>query len=245
MSDRTEATIVAEQLSKTYQMGDMKVEALRGVSFSITPGEMVAIMGPSGSGKSTAMNLLGCLDTPTNGTYKLDGQNVAGLNEDALAAIRLRKIGFVFQAFNLLPRMSALEQVELPLMYAGASNRRGRALEALTIVGLADRVDHSPVELSGGQQQRVAVARALVSRPEIVFADEPTGNLDSVTGGEVLNFLRGAVDNLGQTLVVVTHDAGAAAMADRVLFLADGQIVDEMTNPDADQILDRIKAIGG
>ena len=185
------------------------------------------------------------LDDLTSGTVHIGDVELGDLSERDLTLLRRDKVGFVFQAFNLIPTLTAEENLTLPLDLAGRKPDASWMVNIIETVGLQDRLRHRPDELSGGQQQRVAVARALVSRPEIVFADEPTGNLDSITGGEVLDFLRGAVDNLGQTLVVVTHDAGAAAMADRVLFLADGQIVDEMSNPDADRILDRIKAIGG
>ncbi len=222
-------TIDVVGLTKTYQMGDVKVEALRGVTFTIQPGEMVAIMGPSGSGKSTAMNLLGCLDSPTEGSYRLDGEDVEGLSEDALADIRLRKIGFVFQSFNLLPRMTAREQVELPLMYAGSRNRRNRALEALATVGLADRVDHTPVELSGGQQQRVAIARALVTRPRLLLADEPTGNLDTTSADEIMDAIGQLNDEYNITTVLVTHEWEVALRARRVIRFRDGLLEsDEM-----------------
>ena len=202
-------------------------------------------MGPSGSGKSTLMHCSAGLDDLTSGTVHIGDVELGDLSERDLTLLRRDKVGFVFQAFNLIPTLTAEENLTLPLDLAGRKPDASWMVNIIETVGLQDRLRHRPDELSGGQQQRVAVARALVSRPEIVFADEPTGNLDSITGGEVLDFLRGAVDDLGQTLVVVTHDVGAAAMADRVLFLADGQIVDEMSNPDADRILDRIKAIGG
>ena len=208
-------------------------------------GRFTAIMGPSGSGKSTLMHCSAGLDDLTSGTVHIGDVELGDLSERDLTLLRRDKVGFVFQAFNLIPTLTAEENLTLPLDLAGRKPDASWMVNIIETVGLQDRLRHRPDELSGGQQQRVAVARALVSRPEIVFADEPTGNLDSITGGEVLDFLRGAVDDLGQTLVVVTHDAGAAAMADRVLFLADGQIVDEMSNPDADRILDRIKAIGG
>ena len=231
--------------SKVYGTGDPEVRALDGVDVEFGRGCFTAIMGPSGSGKSTLMHCSAGLDDLTSGTVHIGDVELGDLSERDLTLLRRDKVGFVFQAFNLIPTLTAEENLTLPLDLAGRKPDASWMVNIIETVGLQDRLRHRPDELSGGQQQRVAVARALVSRPEIVFADEPTGNLDSITGGEVLDFLRGAVDNLGQTLVVVTHDAGAAAMADRVLFLADGQIVDEMSNPDADRILDRIKAIGG
>ncbi|HJM72130.1 MAG: ABC transporter ATP-binding protein [Acidimicrobiales bacterium] len=231
--------------SKVYGTGDTEVRALDGVDVEFERGRFTAIMGPSGSGKSTLMHCSAGLDDLTSGTVHIGDVELGDLSERDLTLLRRDKVGFVFQAFNLIPTLTAEENLTLPLDLAGRKPDASWMVDIIETVGLQDRLRHRPDELSGGQQQRVAVARALVSRPEIVFADEPTGNLDSVTGGEVLKFLRGAVDDLGQTLVVVTHDAGAAAMADRVLFLADGQIVDEMSNPDADRILDRIKAIGG
>ena len=231
--------------SKIYGTGATEVRALDGVDVEFERGRFTAIMGPSGSGKSTLMHCSAGLDDLTSGTVHIGDVELGDLSERDLTLLRRDKVGFVFQAFNLIPTLTAEENLTLPLDLAGRKPDASWMVNIIETVGLQDRLRHRPDELSGGQQQRVAVARALVSRPEIVFADEPTGNLDSITGGEVLDFLRGAVDNLGQTLVVVTHDAGAAAMADRVLFLADGQIVDEMSNPDADRILDRIKAIGG
>jgi len=231
--------------SKIYGTGDTEVCALDGVDVEFERGRFTAIMGPSGSGKSTLMHCSAGLDDLTSGSVHIGDVELGDLSERDLTLLRRDKVGFVFQAFNLIPTLTAEENLTLPLDLAGRKPDASWMVNIIETVGLQDRLRHRPDELSGGQQQRVAVARALVSRPEIVFADEPTGNLDSVTGGEVLEFLRGAVDDLGQTLVVVTHDAGAAAMADRVLFLADGQIVDEMSNPDADRILDRIKAIGG
>ena len=231
--------------SKIYGTGDTEVRALDSVDVEFERGRFTAIMGPSGSGKSTLMHCSAGLDDLTSGTVHIGDVELGDLSERDLTLLRRDKVGFVFQAFNLIPTLTAEENLTLPLDLAGRKPDASWMVNIIETVGLQDRLRHRPDELSGGQQQRVAVARALVSRPEIVFADEPTGNLDSITGGEVLDFLRGAVDDLGQTLVVVTHDVGAAAMADRVLFLADGQIVDEMSNPDADRILDRIKAIGG
>tara|TARA_B100000446_G_scaffold159087_1_gene157256 strand:- start:293 stop:1000 length:708 start_codon:yes stop_codon:yes gene_type:complete len=231
--------------SKIYGTGDTEVRALDGVDVEFERGRFTAIMGPSGSGKSTLMHCSAGLDDLTSGTVHIGDVELGSLSDRDLTLLRRDKVGFVFQAYNLIPTLTAEENLTLPLDLAGLKPDASWMVNIIETVGLQDRLRHRPDELSGGQQQRVAVARALVSRPDIVFADEPTGNLDSVTGGEVLDFLRGAVDDLGQTLVVVTHDAGAAAMADRVLFLADGRIVDEMTDPDADRILDRIKAIGG
>ncbi len=223
--------IDVQEVHKTYRIGDISVHALRGVSLRVQRGEYVAIMGSSGSGKSTLMNVLGCLDGPTAGTYRLDGLDVRDLDDDTLAGIRGRFIGFVFQSFNLIPRTRALANVELPMSYAGVSRpvRRGRALAALGAVGLGDRVDHIPAELSGGQQQRVAIARALVTDPALILADEPTGNLDSASTAEVLGILERLSDE-GRTIVLITHEDEVAAHARRVIRLSDGAILsDERT----------------
>ncbi len=216
-----------ENITKVYQLGEEQVHALAGVSLHIGKGEMVAIMGPSGSGKSTLMAILGCLDVPTSGTYRLDEVNVENLNDNQLADIRSHKIGFVFQQFNLLARTSALDNVMLPLTYAGARgrDRRERAAEALTKVGLADRMKHRPNELSGGQQQRVAIARALANSPAIILADEPTGALDSKTGAEIIGLFQRLHRDFGQTVIYVTHDPFIARHTQRVIRLADGVIV--------------------
>ncbi len=221
-------------LTKTYRMGDVEVNALRGVDLDIWPGEMLAVMGPSGSGKSTLMNIVGCLDVPTAGRYELDGSDVSKLNDDQLAGIRCRKIGFVFQNFNLLPRTSAIENVELPLIYAGLSGkaRRDRARDALTLVGLSDRAKHKPNELSGGQQQRVAIARALINRPAMILADEPTGNLDSKTSVEIMQLFQQLNHDQGITVVFVTHDPETAAYCRRIIHIRDGLVErDEAQTP--------------
>ena len=219
----TDNVIEARDLRKVYQMGLVEVEALRGVSFAIQRGEVVSIMGPSGSGKSTLMNTLGCLDRPSSGEYVLDGEAVASLNDDQLASIRNRKVGFVFQSFNLLSRQTAITNVELPLRYSGSKEgRRERAIEALKAVGLGDRMTHRPTELSGGQQQRVAIARAIVNKPAMIMADEPTGNLDSKVGKEIMALLLNLNKDSGTTLIIVTHDPVIAAQTQRVIRLRDG-----------------------
>lgn len=215
--------IEAREIKKTYRMGEFDVEALKGVSFTVDRGEVVSIMGPSGSGKSTMMNTLGCLDRPTSGEYILDGESVGDMNDDQLASVRNRKVGFVFQSFNLLSRLTAIGNVELPLRYAGmVEGRRERAIASLEAVGLQDRMKHRPYELSGGQQQRVAVARALVNDPAIIMADEPTGNLDSKVGKEIMSLLLNLNKERGTTLIIVTHDPTIAEQTQRVITLRDG-----------------------
>jgi len=220
--------VEAIDITKVYQMGEVQVHALRGLSLNIAPGEILSIMGPSGSGKSTLMNILGCLDRPTSGDYSLNGESVATLSDDQLAEIRNRGVGFVFQSFNLLPRATALANVELPMRYAilNGRNRKDVARDALEAVGLGDRIHHRPNELSGGQMQRVAIARALVNDPAIIMADEPTGNLDTKSGDEIMTLLKNLNKERGTTLIIVTHDPEIAEQTNRVISIRDGQIAE-------------------
>jgi putative ABC transport system ATP-binding protein len=244
----TPTTVVAAaavEATKIYGSGDTQVTALDHVTCEFERGQFTAIMGPSGSGKSTLMHCLAGLDRLTSGTVSIAGIDLSTLDERKLTQLRRDQVGFVFQAFNLIPTLSALENITLPLDLGGKKPDEAWVDTVVSTVGLADRLTHRPSELSGGQQQRVAVARALASRPQIIFADEPTGNLDSRTGTEILTFMRKAVDDLRQTIVMVTHDPSAASYSDRVLFLADGRIVDQMTEPTAAKVLDKMKSLGG
>jgi len=229
---------------KTYGIGDAAINALDGVTVSFEPGRFTAIMGPSGSGKSTLLHCLAGLDSLTEGAVFIGDTYLAELNDKQLTELRRKQVGFIFQAYNLIPTLTAKENILLPLMLGGDSGDERWIERVIDTVGLTPRLNHRPSELSGGQQQRVAVARALASRPTIIFADEPTGNLDSNAGGEILRFMRNAVDEFGQTIVMVTHDPYAAAYADRVVFLDDGKIVHDMTDPNPDTIIDRMKQIG-
>jgi putative ABC transport system ATP-binding protein len=240
-----EAVVSAHDIVRQYGEGDTAVYALRGVSVDIAAGRLTAVMGPSGSGKSTLMHILAGLDQPTSGQVTVAGEDVTGMSDDELTLLRRDHIGFIFQFFNLLPMLTAAENIALPLKLAGGKPDPAWLDELIATVGLTDRLHHRPSELSGGQQQRVAVARALVSRPSVMFADEPTGNLDSTTSGEILGLLRDSVDALGQTTVMVTHDAHAAAIADRVLFLADGDIVRDLGRSTAHEILETLEQVSG
>jgi putative ABC transport system ATP-binding protein len=235
----------ATDIVKLYGSGDTAVRALDGVSVELVRGEFTAIMGPSGSGKSTLMHCLAGLDTVSSGVVDIGGVELSGLSDKKMTALRRDRIGFVFQSFNLVPTLTALENITLPIDIAGRSPEQPWLDMVIGKLGLSDRLHHRPSELSGGQQQRVAVGRALASRPDIIFGDEPTGNLDSRSSGEVMGILRRSVDDLGQTVVIVTHDPRAASYADRVLFLADGRIVDELRSPTADAVLDRMKNLEG
>ena len=239
------AVVTARDVVRRYGDGDTAVDALRGVSVDIAEGRLTAVMGPSGSGKSTLMHILAGLDTPTSGEVTVAGIDITNLDDNALTRLRRDHIGFIFQFFNLLPMLTAAENVALPLKLAGAKPDPEWLEQVIDTVGLSERLSHRPSELSGGQQQRVAVARALVSRPSVMFADEPTGNLDSTTSGEILRLLRRSVDDLGQTTVMVTHDAHAAAIADRILFLADGHIVEDLGASTAHDILATLERVSG
>jgi putative ABC transport system ATP-binding protein len=238
------SVVIARDLTRRYGEGDTAVDALRGVSVEVPAGQLTAVMGPSGSGKSTLMHILAGLDKPTSGSVQVSGTEITTLGDTELTKLRREHIGFVFQFFNLLPMLTAEENVTLPLSIAGEKADPEWYKDLISSVGLGDRLSHRPSELSGGQQQRVAIARALVSRPTVVFADEPTGNLDSKTGGEILELLRHSVRDLGQTVVMVTHEPRAAAIADRVLFLADGLIVRESRGASAHEIVEAMEEIG-
>ena len=240
---QTRTVVAAHDLTRRYGAGETAVDALRGVSLEIPRGHLTAVMGPSGSGKSTLMHILAGLDKPTAGTVEIDGTDITKLKDNDLTKLRRRHIGFVFQFFNLLPMLSAEENITLPLSIAGTKPEREWLEELLASTGLENRRSHRPAELSGGQQQRVAVARSLVTRPTVLFADEPTGNLDSQTSAEILGLIRGAVDTYGQTTVMVTHDPKAATIADRILFLADGLIVQELGRSSQTEILDTLSEI--
>ncbi len=242
--ESNENVVTAEQLTRTYGEGDTAVQALRGVSLAVAGGKLTAVMGPSGSGKSTLMHLLAGLDKPTSGEITIAGQKIAFLDDNALTKLRREHIGFVFQFFNLLPMLTAEENVRLPLTIAGEKPDEEWFEGLLKKTGLTERRTHRPSELSGGQQQRVAIARALVSKPTVVFADEPTGNLDSKTSGEILELMRDSVDSYGQTTVMVTHDARAAAIADRILFLDDGEIAKDLPRSDAKTVIAAMEEIG-
>jgi putative ABC transport system ATP-binding protein len=235
--------VTATEVSRRYGEGDNAVDALRGVSINIASGQLTAVMGPSGSGKSTLMHILAGLDRPTSGAVAIAGTEIAGLNDGQLTRLRREHVGFIFQFFNLLPMLTALENILLPLSLAGAKPTSGWVEELSAKVGLTERLSHRPAELSGGQQQRVAIARALVTRPAVMFADEPTGNLDSTTSGEILALLRESVSGYGQTTVMVTHDAQAAAIADRILFLADGLIVKDLGPSSAHQVIEALEEV--
>jgi putative ABC transport system ATP-binding protein len=237
------AVVVADDVTRRYGEGDTAVDALKGVSLEVGQGKLTAVMGPSGSGKSTLMHILAGLDKPTSGTVQIDGTEITSLKDSDLTKLRRRHIGFVFQFFNLLPMLTAEENITLPLSIAGEKPDAEWLGGLVAKVGLADRLHHRPSELSGGQQQRVAIARALVSRPTVLFADEPTGNLDSATGSEILTLMRDSVDSYGQTTVMVTHEARAAAIADRILFLADGRIVSDVPGASQTEILETLNQI--
>jgi putative ABC transport system ATP-binding protein len=240
-ANAVDSAVLADDLTRRYGEGEAAVDALRGVSLAVPSGQFIAVMGPSGSGKSTLMHLLAGLDRPTAGTVEIGGKEISSMSDKALTALRREHVGFIFQSFNLLPMLSAEENIVLPLRIAGRKSERSWIDAVIERVGLTDRRDHRPSQLSGGQQQRVAVARALVSEPTVLFADEPTGNLDSRMGAEVLALLREAVDAFGQTTVMVTHDARAAASADRVVFLADGVLVDDLAGPSEADVLAALK----
>jgi len=241
--DRSEPIVAARDVTRRYGSGDTAVDALRGVSLDVHPGELLAVMGPSGSGKSTLMHILAGLDQPTAGTVEIVGRDITRMSDNELTKLRRAHIGFVFQFFNLLPMLTAEENMTLPLRIAGTKVDDAWLATVLGQVGLTDRRTHRPAQLSGGQQQRVAIARALLSRPSVLFADEPTGNLDSTTSGEILEVLRQAVESYGQTTIMVTHDAKAAAIADRILFLADGRVVRELGRSTATEVLDALREV--